>query len=248
MQIHVLFTGELMSNATAALALTIALAVLPPLTGPLERRFLRSNSSTARKLAYYAFTATYLWSLAAAALWIFGVERLRSADWALPLPTVTVPLGGALVAAYFVLGLMPLFQSLRGPHWRRAYANAYRRHSEGFPGLLPETAAERFAFVLLSLTAGICEEALYRGFLIRYLHDLAPALPLLVALAAAALLFGLAHLYQGGAALLRTAITGLAFGLLFVVTGSLLPCIVLHALIDLQGAYVLRPFPEDART
>lgn len=227
--------------------MTIALAVLPPLTAPLERRFLRCKPSTGRKLAYYAFTATCLWSFAAAALWISGLEQLRSADWPLPLPSVTRPLGGALLAAYFLLGLMPLLQSLRGPRWRRAYAEAYRRHSEGFSGLLPETVAERVGFVLLSVTAGICEETLYRGFLIRYLHDLAPALPLLLALAAAALLFGLAHLYQGRGALLRTAITGLAFGGLFVVTGSLLPCIVLHALIDLQGVYVLRPFPEDAR-
>jgi membrane protease YdiL (CAAX protease family) len=157
-----------------------------------------------------------------------------------------VPLGRALVAAYFLVALMPLLQSLRGDRWRRAYAKAYRRHSEGFAGLLPETAAERFAFVLLSLTAGICEESLYRGFLIRYLHDFAPALPLLLTVAAAALLFGLAHLYQGRAALFRTGIAGLAFGLLFVVTGSLIPCILLHALIDLQGVYVLRPFPEDA--
>jgi len=235
--------------ATAALALAIALVVLPPLTSPFERRFLRSNPGTSRKLAYYAFIIVFLWSLTAAAVWIFGVERLRSADWPgeawLPLASITGPLIGALLAAYFLLAFMPLVQSLRGPRWRRAYAKAYRRQAEGFSGFLPETAAERFGFVLLSLTAGVCEETLYRGFLIRYLHESALAMPLLLALAAASLAFGLGHLYQGAPALLRTGLAGLAFGLLFLLSGSLIPGIVLHALIDLQGVYVLLPLPDE---
>jgi membrane protease YdiL (CAAX protease family) len=223
--------------------------VLPPLIAPLESRFLRSNRGTPRKLAYYAFTIVALWALAAAALRIVGIERLGNASWPwkawLPLPAIGGPLMGVLLAVYFLLALTPLFQSLRGPRWRRAYAKAYRRHAEHFLGLLPETGIERFGFVLISLTAGVCEEALYRGFLIRYLHDGAPALPLLAALAMASLAFGLAHLYQGAPAILRAGIAGVAFGLLFLLSGSLIPGIVLHALIDLQGVYVLRPLPDE---
>jgi membrane protease YdiL (CAAX protease family) len=235
--------------ATAALILAIILVVLPPLIAPLESRFLRSKPGTARKLAYYAFTIVALWVLAAAAARIFGIEGLRDASWPwkawLPLPAIGGPLMGVLLAAYFLLALMPLIQSLRGPRWRRAYAKAYRRYAEDFAGLLPETGIERFAFILLSLTAGVCEEALYRGFLIRYLHDGAAALPLFLALAAASLAFGLAHIYQGAPALLRTGIAGLAFGLLFLMTGSLIPAVVLHALIDLQGLYVLWPLSDE---
>jgi membrane protease YdiL (CAAX protease family) len=61
------------------------------------------------------------------------------------------------------------------------------------PGLLPNTAVERAAFVLLSLTAGVCKEVLYRGFLIRFLHESVLALPMAGALAASALIFGLGH-------------------------------------------------------
>ena len=42
---------------------------------------------------------------------------------------------------------------------------------------------------------------------------------------------------------LDAAVGGLAFGALFLLTGSLIPGIILHALIDLQVAYVLRPAP-----
>jgi membrane protease YdiL (CAAX protease family) len=238
----------MIDSATAATALAIVLVVLPMLAGPFERRFLHSNPSTAGKLAYYGMTMVALWTLTAAADWIFGVERLGhlQSPWRswLPWASIAGPVICVLLAGFFLMSLMPLVQSLRGPRWRRAYAQAYRRHAEGFPGLLPDTAVERFGFVLLSLTAGVCEEALYRGFLIRYLHDGVPGLPLLLALAAASLAFGLAHLYQGGPGVIRTGLAGLAFGLLFLLSGSLIPGIVLHALVDLQGAYVLRPLPD----
>lgn len=237
------------SHATDATALAIILVVLLPLTGPFERRFVRSSPSTPRKLGYYAIMIVTLCALTAAAVWIFGVEHLRSANWQaaawLPFASMAGPLIGAFLAVYFLLGLMPLVHSLRGPRWRRAYAKAYRRHAEDFPGLLPETRAERFGFVLLGLTAGVCEEALYRGFLIRYLHEGSPAMPLLLAVAVASLAFGLVHIYQGGAAVLRTGLAGLGFGLLFLLSGSLIPGIVLHALIDLQGVYVLWPLPDE---
>ena len=238
--------------ATAAAGLAIILVVVPALTGPLERRFLRSNPSSRGKLAYYGFTISYLWLLSAAAASIFGIGRLSNGDWPwhawLPLSSITGPLIMGLLAAYFLLGLMPLAQSLRGPRWRRAYARAYRRQAEEFSGLLPDTVVERFGFVLLSLTAGICEEALYRGFLIQYLNGGAPALPLLAALAASSLAFGFGHLYQGVPAVLRTGVTGIAFGLLFLLSGSLIPGMVLHALIDLQGVYVLLPLPDEDKT
>ena len=235
--------------ATTALALAIALVAVPLLTAPVERRFLRSNPGTAGKLAYYGITIAGLWALTFAAVWIFGVERLVVAPWPwrdwLPYASTAGLIVGVVVAGYFVLGLMPLLQSLRGTRWRRAYAKAYRKHAEGFLGLLPETGVERFSFVLLSLTAGICEETLFRGFLIRYLHEGAFALPLLTALALSSVAFGLAHIYQGASAVLRTGLVGLAFGLLYLLTGSLIPCIALHALIDLQGAYFLRPLPDE---
>jgi membrane protease YdiL (CAAX protease family) len=236
--------------ATAALALAIALVALPVLTGPFESRFLRADPPTAPKLAYYGATFAGLWGLTIAAAWIEGVARLRDASWPwsawLPFAAVAGPVIGVLVAAYLLLALMPLLQSLRGPRLRSAYASAFRRHAASFPGLLPNTAAERFGFAALSLTAGVCEEALFRGFLIRFLHEGAPALPLALALAVAAIPFALGHIYQGVSGVIKTGLAGLIFGLLFLLSGSLIPGIILHALVDLQVVYVLRPLPKAA--
>ena len=100
--------------------------------------------------------------------------------------------------------------------------------------------------ILVALTAGICEEVLFRGFLIRFLHDGGMAMPVIAALLVSCLVFGLNHLYQGPRSALGTAIVGFIMGLLFLVTGSLIPPMIVHALIDLQPVYVLRPVPGDA--
>jgi len=240
----------MIDSATIALALAIALGVLVPLLGALEHRFVRSSPDTQRKLTYYAISIVSSWALTVAAVLIFGVDRLGAfaSPWAawLPFASITGPLILILLAVYFLLGLMPLIHSLRGPRWRRAAAKAYRRHAEDFPGFLPDNAVERLGFALFGLTAGVCEEALYRGFLIRYLHDGAPALPVLLALAISSLTFGLGHIYQGAPNVLRISLGGVAFGLVFLLSGSLIPAIVLHILIDLQIPFILRPLPGES--
>jgi len=239
----------MLNPATAALILALVLVILGPLTSPLERRFFQSNPSTRRKLAYYTINIALSWGLAVAAIAIYGWPSLGDSgawtDW-LPFPAIARPVLGAIVAGYFALSLAPFVQSLRSAHRRGAYAAAYRRHAAEFPAILPANAVERATFVLVALTAGVCEEVLFRGFLIRFLHDGAPALPLAAALVVSSLVFGLNHLYQGRKGVLGTTIAGLGFGLLFLVTGSLIPAIIIHALVDLQMVYVLRPVPADA--
>lgn len=98
--------------------------------------------------------------------------------------------------------------------------------------ILPVTARERKWWTMVSLTAGVTEEILYRGFLIYAFVRLFPAMSVWGALLASSALFGLAHTYQGIAGVLRTALVGAFFALLFVATGSLLLPIVLHVLVD----------------
>jgi membrane protease YdiL (CAAX protease family) len=235
-------------SSTAADLLAGAIVFAIPLTGPLERRIYRSTPATPLKLLTYGANVVALWALAAAAIWIGGLTPLMAppstlAGW-LWVPRICLPVIWTALGAYIVVALLPLVQSLRGPRWRRAYAAAYRRGFSDIPGLIPNTATERAAFVLVSLTAGICEELLVRGFLIRFLHEGGFAVPLGVALVASSLVFGLAHLYQGLKGVAGTAVAGLVFGLVFLLSGSLIPCIILHVLLDLQVAYVMRPISE----
>ena len=103
--------------------------------------------------------------------------------------------------------------------------------------LLPRTDEEAAYFRALSMTAGVCEEVLYRGYLIWYLAAFVGPWP--AALAAGAL-FGVLHLYQGRSGIVRTGAVGVVMGLLYVGSGSLLWPMILHAAVDLNGGAVGR--------
>jgi membrane protease YdiL (CAAX protease family) len=93
---------------------------------------------------------------------------------------------------------------------------------------------ERRVFALLALTAGICEELLYRGFGLAALRWAVPDIgqPALIVVTAAA--FGLAHLYQGRLGVTLTGLLGAYFAWIAIATGSLVPVMLLHALLDLR--------------
>ncbi len=231
------------SHVVAAWGLAGLLAVIGLLTSPLERQVYTTDCSPLLKLKAYGITIAVMWTLAVAAVWICGWTALVYTTAApgvwLPWPTITAPAIGLLTGVYFFVALLPLFQSLRGPRWRTAYAAAIRRGFSTLPGVLPNTGAERAGFILLSLSAGICEEILFRGFLIRLLNGGALAFPLVGALAASSLLFGLGHAYQGFKGVISTTVGGLFMGLLFLLSGNLVFVMVAHALLDMQVVYVL---------
>jgi hypothetical protein len=97
--------------------------------------------------------------------------------------------------------------------------------------LLPRTPGERRGFAAVAITAGICEELLFRGFLMWYFAGWG----IVVAFAISSLLFGFAHIYQGIPSVPRTGILGLVLCLIVVAAGSLWPAIIIHAAIDLNS-------------
>ena len=56
----------------------------------------------------------------------------------------------------------------------------------------------------------------------------------------AAVVFGLAHLYQGAVGVVTTFVMGLVLGALYVIGGSLIAPIVVHALVDLRAIWLGR--------
>ena len=101
--------------------------------------------------------------------------------------------------------------------------------------MLPHSQNELGWFVAVSVTAGICEEFLFRGYLI---WAFTPALGWSGAAVLSLLAFAAAHAYQGRAGVVRAAIAGALLTLLVVVSGSLFPAMVLHALIDVGSGVI----------
>jgi len=109
------------------------------------------------------------------------------------------------------------------------------RFMPDFTALIPVTGRERLLFAGVAVSAGICEEIVFRGWLLFTLHrSLGFTGTALILLAAA--LFGFCHLYQGVTGVIATTLAGALLCVLYIGTGTLLVPIVLHSLIDLRMA------------
>jgi uncharacterized protein len=97
-------------------------------------------------------------------------------------------------------------------------------------GLLPKGALEIALWVLVSASAGFCEEVVFRGYLQRQFHALSRSG--VVALQAQAVVFGLSHGYQGGKQVVIISVLGLLYGLLAWWHRGLRPGILAHAWSD----------------
>jgi membrane protease YdiL (CAAX protease family) len=102
--------------------------------------------------------------------------------------------------------------------------------------LAPQTRTENRLFDMVSITAGVCEEILYRGLLLATLVSLVGTWP---AVAITSLIFGLGHAYQGISGIAKTGLIGLVLAWLTVSSGSLFIAIVLHTVVDMTSGRVM---------
>ena len=106
--------------------------------------------------------------------------------------------------------------------------------------MLPRNIKEKKYWFGISLTAGICEETIFRGLLLFLLQALFPNLSIVFIIIIASVIFGVEHLYQGITGIIKTTIGGIVFCCLYVVTNSLIIGIIGHFLMDFSSAFLLR--------
>jgi uncharacterized protein len=218
--------------------IAISLIVAVPIWDHFEMKRLKASTDPRVKIKSYRRTLCWLWGVSALACIVFGWRAVltihRGPGEALWVPGTAFVIGftGAAVVALFV----PIIVMMRSETTRARVAKSL----EKLTFILPGTTEERSWFVFVAITAGVCEETLYRGFLIQYFRELPVPIGLTEALVLSACVFGIAHLYQGIIGVVQTAVLGALFGVLFVATGSLFLAMILHALIDLRILLILR--------
>ena len=139
----------------------------------------------------------------------------------------------ALALALIALNAYQILAIAKSEKTRRAARSSKSIRSVEM--ILPHNETQLRWFFLVSMTAGFCEEFLFRGYLI---HALAPLITWWGAAALALIPFGLLHGYQGRDGIIKTAIVGAFMTLVVAATHSLIPAMVLHALIDIGGGVV----------
>ena len=96
--------------------------------------------------------------------------------------------------------------------------------------MLPQRGIELTFWIALSVTAGICEETIFRGYLQRQFMALTKSAAAGILLSAAT--FGAAHAYQGFRMTILIALYGAMFGVLAYWRGSVRPGMIAHAWQD----------------
>jgi membrane protease YdiL (CAAX protease family) len=104
-------------------------------------------------------------------------------------------------------------------------------HAASIQTFLPQRGGEILLWVVVSLSAGICEEVVFRGYFQRQFEVFTSSK--WIALLLQAGLFGISHGYQGVEACVKIAIFGALYGLLALWRGSLRPGMIAHGGSDI---------------
>jgi membrane protease YdiL (CAAX protease family) len=128
----------------------------------------------------------------------------------------------AIAAGFWLVALVVLLFTALALHTTRG--------GQAVRFMLPQSRMEILLWVLTSMTAGICEEIIFRGYFQKQFTAWTGNVSLGVLLSAAA--FGAGHIYQGGRSAILIAVYGLLFGILAEFQKSLRPGMMTHAWHD----------------
>ena len=109
----------------------------------------------------------------------------------------------------------------------------------------PHSKKERIYWLFTSLATSICDEFVFRGVLFFLLQAIFPNIPILVLLAVTSILFGIRHTNQGIKGVAANVYGGALLGSLFLVTGSLIPGMVMRFIGGVSRAFPLTNIQPD---
>jgi uncharacterized protein len=206
----------------------VVLGVLLPLRGRLKLQKLMALPQIGRRerLALYASTIAFQWSAVAVVGWRVWTRGLSLDELGLVIHGRWRMLIAAIVGAATLGSLqwLNLRRVGRTPGKSREFMKVLAER------ILPQSRGELLAYLGLAVTAGVCEEFLYRGFVMAALARAGLAAWGVVLLSSA--LFGLAHLYQGRGGLLSTLVIGTVFGTARIAYDGMVPVMLWHFAVD----------------
>ena len=209
------------------------LAVAVPWRGwaRLQRLLALPSTTSGERIRLYLSSIASQWLIAIAVAWRAFARGLNSSELALHFKPPFELLVFGLVGAG-VIGTAHWFNLRRvgrskSPALERVKAIAQR--------IFPHSNRELTIFCGLAITAGICEEFIYRGFVMGALAHV--PLPTWAVLLISSVLFGLAHTYQGRGGVIGTLVLGTVFGLMRILYDSLVIVVLWHIAIDVVAGF-----------
>jgi membrane protease YdiL (CAAX protease family) len=188
----------------------------------------------------FLYSATIVWQLILTGFVIFGL-RFRNIS-------VREVIGGrwdsfekflldvALAAAFWITAAI-ILGAIGYAMGMSEHAGKLSELRKQLEFMAPRTLRELAVFCAVSITAGFCEEIIFRGYLQRQLGLLTRNYA--VGIALAGVIFGAAHAYEGAQRMVLIGIYGMMFGVLAHFRKSLRPGMMAHAFHDIASGAAL---------
>ena len=215
--------------------LVVLLVIAIPIWDHFETKRLKASTNPKSKVHSYQMGIATLWILA-----IFAYLAMPNKAGLFSLPESLMltgeaadffkGFGGTFAIALGVGSMVPIVLLRYVPK----RSGMYRKQFESLAFFLPNTFQERLWFAGISLSAGFCEEIIYRAFLYQYFAESPWALAFWISLILACLVFAIAHGYQGMTGIVSTFFLALMMFVLWFSFGTLWIPIIVHAVFDLR--------------
>jgi membrane protease YdiL (CAAX protease family) len=208
--------------------LGLVLPFISGIRGSEQMHKVHFDEGTRRR--FFLLNSLVLWLLAVV---VMGIWYWNERPWSLMgfQKIVNQPMTWVATAAFVVFYGLEVIQNYLQKDQQQ---KTFEQWEHNIP-FLPESYREILAYTLLCLSAAICEEIMYRGFMVNYfINPMKDGFPW-IAVVFPAVMFSIAHFYQGYEAMGKIFILSALFGVIFIVSKSLLIVVILHFLIDLFG-------------
>lgn len=201
----------------------------------------RSEAEPARARVWlWSSAMALLWTLVAGGVVLWILERRGWTEL-----RIVMPHGWRLLGTIGLLLAVAVVYARNGAKIVRARRSKRIKMARDVERRAPHTRAELALFMALSVTAGICEEFVFRGYLIWLLQSV---LGLWGAAAVSVVVFALAHSYHGAKGVIAVGVVGSLFTLVMLAFGSLVSAMAAHALVDIGEGVVLWLALRDVQT
>jgi membrane protease YdiL (CAAX protease family) len=209
----------------------ITLIALPTYVFFTTKKIKESSDPLIKEKTYYKLFVIY-WALTFSFL-LFSSLSLSNMH-PIHLNAVWTILAYATAVYILFFQAIPVIMLSFSRKFREITAASFDKKSYVFP----TTDRQRYLFIIVPITVGICEEIIFRGYLFQYFQSTPYGLSAILSIVLVTVIFGLGHYQQGVSGIIETTILGYLLGFLYLATGSLLLPIIIHILFDAKILYI----------
>jgi membrane protease YdiL (CAAX protease family) len=206
----------------------LVLGVLFPWRGRVRMKKLLAmpQVSSIERLTLYASTIAFQWFAVAVVAWRAWVHGFTASQLGL----IVRDRNRILVASFVGAATISTLQWLNLRRVGKIPVESRGSLQAIAERILPKSTVELLPYLALAVTAGLCEEFLYRGFAMAALARV--GLQGWAVVLISSVLFGLAHSYQGRGGVVMTLIIGTILGSSRIAYDCLVPAIFWHSAVD----------------